>query len=68
MIHILAAPCNGSGTWTQQWNCGWHQPTTTAANAGATFGHGAAAGLIALIVIVVLIALARRGRRPVAAR
>lgn len=55
---ILAAACKGD--WQQKLQCGWHQPTTTAANAGSFAGHNVAP-FLAVALIVLLVALARRG-------
>lgn len=53
-----------SGSWQQQWKCGWHQPTTTAANAGAFAGHNVAPFLIlgALILLIALLASKAKSR------
>lgn len=64
MIAYLAAgpaACN-TGSWQQRWDCGWNQPTTTAANAGYLTGHTAAPVLLGLLIVVLIIAIARRRR------
>lgn len=48
------------GQWTTCWNAGWHLPTTTAANTGAFAGHNIGPIVIGLLIIVAVIALARR--------
>lgn len=64
----LAAAAKCSGSWQQQWKCGWKQPTTTAANAGAFAGHNVAPVLIlAVFVALILILVSRsRSRTPAA--
>lgn len=57
---ILAAACKG--TWQQKWNCGWKQPTTTAANAGAFAGHNVAPALIGLVIVALILIAASRSR------
>lgn len=61
-----AAKCTGS--WQQQWNCGWKQPTTTAANAGYFAGHNVAPFLIlGAIIGLILIAVSKsRSSTPAA--
>jgi hypothetical protein len=68
MQHVIAAACKG--TWQQKWDCGWHQPTTTAANAGYFAGHNVAPALVGLLLVVLIIALASRGRsgKPVTSK
>ena len=57
---ILAAACKGD--WQQKWNCGWKQPTTTAANAGAFAGHNIAPVLIVAVIVLALLMLASKGK------
>ena len=60
-IYLAAATANcNSGSWSQKWNCGWHQPTTAASNAGFTFGHSIVPWLI--VAAVVLLVARARGR------
>jgi hypothetical protein len=66
MIHVTAAAAPAAcstGTWTQKWDCGWHQPTTGAAHLGTPAGHGFAAALITLAVVVALVLAVRVARR-----
>lgn len=67
--HIIAAACS-SGTWQQKWNCGWHQSTTGAANAGYFAGHSVAPWLIgALIGLFIIFLISRsRSRTPATSR
>lgn len=48
--------------WETCWKAGWNEPTTTAAKAGYAFGHTALPILLAVLLVCVLIAAARRGR------
>ena len=57
---ITAAACTGS--WQQKWNCGWKQPTTTAANAGAFAGHNVAPILVGLLIVALIALAASKGR------
>lgn len=57
---LAASACTGS--WQQQWKCGWKQPTTTAANAGAFAGHNVAPVLIGLAVVVLILIAVSRSR------
>ena len=59
MNHALAASCT-TGSWQQQLNCGWHEPTTGAANAGAFVGHNVGPALIGLLIVVAVIVMASR--------
>lgn len=60
MHTALAATAQCAGSWQQKWNCGWKQPTTTAADAGAFAGHNIAPFLIlAAIVVLILIAVSK---------
>ena len=63
------ASCS-TGSWQQKWNCGWHQPTTTAANAGYATGHDVVLPVLGvLVVVLILLALAKaRSRTPVTSR
>jgi len=61
MEHAIAASCN-VGSWTQKWDCGWHQPATGAANAGYFAGHNVAPALVGLMIVALIIILATRGR------
>jgi hypothetical protein len=65
MEHVIAAACKG--TWQQKWDCGWHQPTSTAANAGYFAGHNVAPALVGLVLVVLILALLSRGRSRTAA-
>ena len=56
--HIIAAACKG--TWQQKWDCGWHQPTTGAANAGYFAGHSVAPWAILAGIIIGLLWVASR--------
>lgn len=56
-----------SGSWQQQLKCGWHQPTTTAANAGAFAGHNVVPwALLAGVVIGLLLLVSRASSRKTA--
>lgn len=55
------AACH-TGSWQQQWSCGWHAPTTTAANAGYFAGHNVAPALAGLLIVVALILMVSRAR------
>ena len=57
------APCS-TGSWTQKWNCGWHEPTTTASNAGFAVGHSGAPIILGLIVLVLIWIAATRRKKP----
>jgi hypothetical protein len=61
MQALKPAPCS-TGSWAQKFECGWHQPTTTAAHVGYTTGHDVMPIVIGLLIVAVLIALARRSR------
>ena len=63
MHHVLAvlAACQ-TGNWQQKWNCGWHQPTTVAANAGYFAGHNVAPWAVLVGIVVGVIWLASRSR------
>jgi hypothetical protein len=57
--HPSPAPCS-TGTWMQRWNCGWHEPATTASHTGSSFGHN----LVPLLIIAaIVIAAAVSNRR-----
>jgi hypothetical protein len=65
MHHYLAAAaanCN-TGSWQQKWNCGWNQPATGAANAGAFAGHNVLPALILLAVIILAARLVRKAKK-----
>ena len=49
--------------WTQCWKIGWSQPSTTAAKAGYYTGHNIAPVLAVIILAVLVLAWARRGKR-----
>lgn len=60
--HPTPAPCS-TGSWSQQWNCGWNEPVTTASHAGYIIGHTVIPLLvIAAVVIAVVVSVARRRR------
>ena len=57
-----------TGSWTQKFQCGYHQPTTGAAHLGTAAGHIGAPALIGImIVVLVLLALSRAGKSRSAA-
>ena len=61
-----AASCT-TGTWAQQFKCGWNQPVSPAVpNAGYTFGHSGLPALAVLVVILLVRSVRRRrkGRSP----
>ena len=66
MQNILAAAAAncGTGNWQQKWDCGWHQPTTGAAN--AAIGGAGSAVLVVIAIAAVLWLLSKLGgsRRP----
>lgn len=55
--HITRTPAQ----WAACVKAGWHQPTGTAANLGAAAGHNIAPFLIVAVIVIALMALARRG-------
>jgi hypothetical protein len=63
-VHDLAAGAANcpSGTWAQQWECGWHQPTTTAAHLGTVTGHSILPVLLAVLLIAAVVLAAKRAR------
>ena len=69
MHNVIAGACQ-TGSWQQKWDCGWHQPTTGAANAGYFAGHNVAPALIALVFLVAIVIAAARTRsgRPAASK
>ena len=73
MTHLIAAAgqsipgycTSGHGIltpaeWKTCWDIGWNQPATTAANAGYFAGRNVAPVLIGLLILLALIAVARR--------
>jgi hypothetical protein len=68
VTHVLAAACKGD--WQQKLKCGWHQPTTTAANAGAFTGHSVMPWLIgAIIGLLIIVAMSKsRSGTPAASK
>lgn len=68
MHTVLLAAAKCTGDWQQQLKCGWHQPTTTAANAGYFAGHDVAPwALLAGIIIGLLWLVSRASSRKTAA-
>jgi len=67
--HVIAAACQ-TGNWQQKLACGWHQPTTGAANAGYYAGHNALPWVIlaGIVIGIVLLAGRSRSRTPVASK
>ena len=67
-IHSIPGYCtSGTGIHTPgQWltcaRLGWHEPTTTAANAGYFAGHNIAP-VLAVAILTVLVLVLFRGRR-----
>jgi hypothetical protein len=59
--HPSPAPCS-TGSWSQKWDCGWHQPATTASHAGYTFGHNILP-LLLIAAFVIAVAVSRKRRR-----
>jgi hypothetical protein len=57
--NVIAAACQ-TGNWQQKWNCGWHQSTTGAANAGYFAGHNVAPWAILAGIIIGLLWVASR--------
>ena len=63
MNHALAAACS-TGTWTQKWSCGWHQPPSIAvSHAGFFVGHSILPWLAGAIIGLIIIVRGRRGHR-----
>lgn len=54
--HITRTPAQ----WAACVKAGWQQPTGTAANLGAAAGHNIAPFLIVAVIVIALLALARR--------
>lgn len=69
MHAVIAAACD-TGNWQQKWDCGWHQPTTGAAQAGYFAGHNVVPALVGLLIVVALIIAVSRSRsgRPVTSK
>ena len=59
-LTVLAA-CN-VGSWEQKLKCGWHQPTTNAANAGAFAGHSVMPWLIGIAIGLLIIVMISKSR------
>ena len=67
MNHALAAACS-TGTWTQKWSCGWHQPPSLAAShAGFFVGHSILPWLLGAVIVLFIIMRGRRGHRAAVA-
>jgi hypothetical protein len=57
-----AGNCN-TGTWQQKWQCGWNQPTTGAANAGAFAGHNVLPWLLVLVIVILAVRAVKKRKR-----
>jgi hypothetical protein len=57
-------PCS-TGSWTQKWQCGLHEPVSPAvSHAGYTVGHTGAPVVLGLIVLVLIWIAATRRKSP----
>jgi hypothetical protein len=66
MQNVLAAACQ-TGTWQQKWDCGMHNNV----NVGAATAHAAASFvpvLAVILVVLAVIAMARRSGRPASSK
>ena len=58
------APCS-TGSWTQKWDCGLHQPASPAvSHAGFAVGHTGTPIVLGLIVLVIIWIAATRRKNP----
>jgi hypothetical protein len=66
-LAAAAANCK-TGSWIQQFKCGYNQPVSPAvAHAGSGFGHSLVPALVVLVVVILVARSVRKRRRGRAA-